>query len=270
MINIVNKQSVKYIFLIIFFIFITFFLHGKDVNWSENYFPFSAEVLGSGNTFSSDLSANYISPALKGNSNIYFSTSFLKSNAQIYYFVYGIKNFTFDLFYYDWNKIEWRDEMGRDLGYYYSSNYSGSVSYIHSLNKFKGGMQIRYNLKEIGSTRETRVFFSPFLYYNIDIVVAGITLKDYKNKNIIIFGGFNYRFLKLKTRIDYYNEEYKFNYGCDFYLNEKNNYVLFLGAADKKFTAGFAINSDNIKFSYGFIIENEQFFVNNFGLKIEI
>jgi len=270
MIKIFCKKKLKYLIIVIFFLSSLSFLKAEEINWSENYFPFSAEILAGGNTYTNDLSANYISPGLNDDSTVYFSTSFLQSNTQVYYIAYKYSNLSFDLFYYDWNKIDYRDDYGNDLGYYYSSNYSFSTSYTRAYKSFKGGLQIRYNLKEIGRIIKDKLIFAPYLSYENEHFSAGGVIKNLKLDSYLLYGGVQYNFIKAKTRLDYFNNEYKLNYGFDFYLNDADNYVLFLGVADKKYTAGFGIKSRNIKFNYGFMLENEQIFVNNFGIRLKL
>ncbi len=270
MINNLIKEKFKYFVIIIFVFFSISSVIAEEIDWSENYFPFSAEILSSGNTFTEDLSANYISPALNDSSTMYFSTSFLQSNTQVYYIVYKYSYLTFDLFYYDWNKIEYRDETGNDLGYYYASNYSSSISYTRSYKSFTGGLQVRYNLKEIGDLIKDNISFMPYISYRSDYFTVGGSIKNIKLDSYLLYGGFHYNFIKVKMRLDYFNNEYKLNYGFDFYLNDNDNYVLFLGVADNKYTAGFGIKSRNIKFNYGFMLENEQIFINNFSIKLKL
>jgi len=263
----------KKLLLSIFVFFIIIInINANDISWGENFYSYSSKAIATGTTFTRDISSAYITPSIIDKGGLYFSTSLLKKDIKNYYLSYRYKSFIFDIFYYDWGSFDYRNEYGEDLGTYYAQNSSFSISYQFRYKNFSFAPQLRYNLKEIGNIKKTKLFIIPsasysFKKYNIE---TGFTVQNIYNQNFSTFIIYSKNSYDLKIRNDYFNKKFTNNFGFNYYFNKEKNYSIGIGLSDNNFTTGFGIQNNGLYFDYGLKIENGDIFINSFSLKIDM
>ena len=158
------------------------------------------------------------------------------------------------------------------MGTYYAQNSSFSISYQFRYKNFSFAPQLRYNLKEIGNIKKTKLFIIPsasysFKKYNIE---TGFTVQNIYNQNFSTFIIYSKNSYDLKIRNDYFNKKFTNNFGFNYYFNKEKNYSIGIGLSDNNFTTGFGIQNNGLYFDYGLKIENGDIFINSFSLKIDM
>ena len=259
----------KYVFLLFSLVF---FIHFSFAEWDEAEFAFSPTVLGAGNTFSSDVSASYLTPLFADEKKAFFAgSSFLSGDVKVYYTVLKYEKYLFDIYFYNWGEMDYRDNWGGRLGKYYASSFSFSTSYIYKVNKnFKTALQLRFIHNEIGNVYDEKIFLTPSLLYEKNNWLLSLIYSSFSEGNFFIAGGYDFSFFRAKIKISYTHDDGIFIfYGGTFFLNDKKNYMFNAGFDINSLYCGFEIDNKAISFSYGMKITSEMVVINNFGINFK-